>query len=303
MKKPQRTVACVQWQIDPADYDTVEKFAKKVGIVMDQISEKREGDMLVAFPEDIVTFGIISELKASGIDTDDLDNAIKQYVRKNRSRLIWPRIKTGNWVSAIFSVCSDLTEEYFDVFKKAAQEYSCLIVAGSGIVVEGNYAYNESRGYDPGGLGIVQRKAHLIDLESKEGLGLTPSTVDKLTHWGTDFGRIAITICYDGFQTSVMEKIKNADIIVQPSANPGPWSKEQQIDWLKGAYTMVESAAKVVVNPMLTGKVLGLEFYGQSSILVRNEDKGLGYLETEPLPHFVQIAKDPLEDEVLIWYL
>lgn len=298
-----KTLAAVQWRLNEADYFSLASFETKLRQIMDQIAAQRVGDLLIAFPEDLITFGILTELKAAKIKASDLNDALRQYVKKNYRHLFLSRLKIGSWVGAVFFNCRDLMEEYFALFKKAANDYGCSIIAGSGIVVEGRAAYNESRGYDQAGLGIVQRKTHLIALEDREGLGLTSAPVKSLTHWGTEFGKVAITICFDGFQEVVWEKVKNADIVVQPSANPGPWTKEQQTDWLKGAFTMVQSVAPVVINPMLTGKTLGLEFYGQSSILIRGVDNNLGYLETETLPHFAKVAKSPLEEEILIAYL
>ncbi len=298
-----KTLVAVQWRLNEADFLSVACFESKLRRIMDEISPQRVGDLLVTFPEDLITFGILTELKAAEIEASDLNGALKQYVKKKYWQLFKPRLKIGSWVGAVFYNCRDLMEEYFALFKKAANDYSCSIIAGSGIVIQGRAAYNESRGYDQAGLGIVQRKTHLIELESQGGLKLTSAPLNNLTHWGTEFGRVAITICFDGFQEVVWEKIKNADIVVQPSANPGPWTKEQQTDWLKSAFTMVQSVAPVVINPMLTGNILGLEFYGQSSILVRGEDNNLGYLETETLPHFVQVAKSPLKEEILVAYL
>ena len=295
-----KTLVAVQWQLNEADYKSVGKFRDKLCYVMDEAAKERKSDLLVAFPEDIVTFGILTELMSANISASDLKVALEAYVRNNFLELLGPRLKMRNWVPAIFQRCSNLMEEYFETFKKAARDYNCLIIAGSGLIAEGSSLYNESRGYDPGGIGIFQRKTHLIPLEDKGGLGLTPAPIDNIGCWGTNFGHIAITICFDGFQKAVIDKVTGADIIVQPSANPGPWTKEQQIDWLLGAHNMVQFAANVVINPMLTGSVLGLEFYGQSSILVRGANEGLGYLDTEPLPHFAKVAKSPLDEEILV---
>lgn len=300
MSSKNKTIVAVQWQLNEADYKSIGKFRDKLNYIMDEAAKERKSDLLVAFPEDIVTFGILTELMLAEISTSDLKMALEAYVKRNFLGLLGPKLKMGNWVPAIFLRCKNLMEEYFATFKQAAKDYNCLIVAGSGLIAEGRALYNESRGYDPGGIGVIQRKIHLIPLEDKEGLGLTPAPIDNIFCWGTNFGQIAITICFDGFQKAVIDKVAGADIIVQPSANPGPWTKEQQIDWLLGAHNMVQSAANVVINPMLTGSVLGLEFYGQSSILVRGANEGLGYLDTEPLPHFAKVAKSPLDEEILV---
>ncbi|HOJ45848.1 MAG: carbon-nitrogen hydrolase family protein [Bacillota bacterium] len=303
MKKQACTLAVVQWKLSMEDYSSVEAFAEKLGATMEEIRTKSRENLLVAFPEDLVTFGIFTELKAAGIEEDSIQEALKKYVKKKFVRLLPHRVKMGTWLGAVFESSKKLMEEYFEVFREAAEKHNAYVISGSGLVADGKDVFNESRGFGPGDAKIIQRKVNLIELEGEKGLGLTPASLAQVGLWSTELGRIGIAICYDGFFAEIREKLDGADIIVQPSANPGPWTKEQQEDWLNGAYQMVQTATRVVLNPMLTGKALGLEFYGQSSILVRGEERGLGYLNTDPKPHFVQVAKSPDEGDVLIWDL
>ena len=303
MKTTVDTVAVVQWRLDLADFASVEAFGKKLDEVLFKIRCSSKENLLVAFPEDLVTFGILTELKAAGIENVGLEEALRKYVNKKLFRLVIPKIRMGTWVGAVFNNSTNLMEEYFSLYEEAAQKYNCFIVAGSGLVADGREIYNEARGYGKNNSKTIQRKVHLIDLEGKDGLGLTPASLDDISLWQTSLGTVGVAICYDGFFQDIRDKLQDCDIFVQPSANPGPWTKEQQVDWLLSAYESVQSVSHVVLNPMLTGKVLGIEFFGQSSILVRGENRNLGYLDTGALPNFVQIAKNPVEEEILMWHL
>lgn len=54
---------------------------------------------------------------------------------------------------------------------------------------------------------------------------------------------------------------------------------------------MVQTATRVVLNPMLTGKALGLEFYGQSSILVRGRKEVLDTSTPIPSPTLFRLPR------------
>ena len=136
--------------------------------------------------------------------------------------------------------------------------------------------YNTSYLFGPDGLVLgKQTKVHLIDLEQEAALHLDRGETEAISVIETPLGRIGIAICLDSFQDDVADALERGrtDILVQPSANPGPWSPEQQLDWLNSSYkrTVVEGRFAYGVNPMMTGAIWDLEFFGQSSIVARDD--------------------------------
>ena len=229
-----------------------------------------------------------------------------------------------DWVPALFLTRhAQIASTYFDVFSTAAKEYGVYLVAGSVVLppyrlIEGRVRweqgplearlYNTSYLFGPDGLVLGQQtKVHLIDLEQEAALHLDRGETEAISVIETPLGRIGMAICLDSFQEDVADALERGrtDILVQPSANPGPWSPEQQLDWLNSSYkrTVVEGRFAYGVNPMMTGAIWDLEFFGQSSIVVRddlNADKPLGYSQLEPMKGFLALAGDDRSEEILV---
>ena len=125
-------------------------------------------------------------------------------------------------------------------------------------------------------------KVHLIDLEKK--LEVVSGKLEEIKVFKTEWGKIGVAICYDGFFDDVVGKLvkEGAEILVQPSANPEPWDERLEKEWLKGCWEMVQKYGKLKygVNPMGVGKILDLIFEGYSNIVAKKEETrdGSGYL-------------------------
>lgn len=149
-----------------------------------------------------------------------------------------------------------------------------------------------------------QKKVNLIEMEGPSGLDLTPGSPAELRVFDTPLGRVGIAICLDAFKEDVLHELqaKGAEIIVQPSANPAPWTKAQQEDWLNGIWRAVSVEKRFVygVNPMMVGQVLDLGFYGQSSIVGSVPGAAMhGYQEVGPREGFLAVA-GRADDEVIL---
>ncbi|MBX6378972.1 MAG: hypothetical protein IRY95_10575, partial [Clostridia bacterium] len=133
-------------------------------------------------------------------------------------------------------------------------------------------------------------------------------------------GRVGIAVCLDAFQEDVLAALQHqgAQILVQPSANPAPWSPEQQVDWLNGAWRAVAGTGRFTygVNPMMVGPLYELTFAGQSAIVGRSDSETGGgsavppggsgpaqevaYHAVGPRPGFLAVAASPSDEEVLV---
>src|SRR5690606_5538253 len=150
-----------------------------------------------------------------------------------------------------------------------------------------------------------QDKVELIELEREAALNLEPGALADLQVFDTPVGRIGIAICLDAFMPEVVDRLTDmgAQVLVQPSANPGPWNEWQQGDWLRGSHqqTVVAGRFAYAVNPMLTGPLWDIAFYGQSAIVARDApDTGLGYLDLGPMDGFISVAPSAEEEAVLV---
>jgi len=83
---------------------------------------------------------------------------------------------------------------YLETFSELAREKSIYIVAGSIPVLDDDDVYNESYLFAPSGEHGVQGKLHITRWET-EDWRIQPR--DRLKIFETDFGRLAINICYD----------------------------------------------------------------------------------------------------------
>src|SRR5690606_6076339 len=105
----------------------------------------------------------------------------------------------------------------------------------------------------------------------------------------TDLGPVGVAICLDCFHDDVAASLARggAKILVQPSANPAPWTKEQEVEWQESAYrrAFVQKLFPYAVNPMMTGRVMDGECFGRSSIVGQGGD-----LSRPPAPDAEEIC-------------
>lgn len=317
-------LAAVQLHVDLDDYWTHEAFELSIRRHMDRVQETADPDVptLVVFPEDVGLLLVVQGLGKQLAGITSLEEAINRTVRAKLPGVTWTRlIRRKSWVPALLlNRQRVIAETYFTVFADAARDYGMYVVAGSvalppyrirdGVVdwrrgpLEHN-VYNTAYLFGPDGLVLgKQDKVELIDLEREEGLDLSAGSVDSLTVVDTELGRIGIAICLDAFSDTVVNRLADlgAQILVQPSANPGPWNEWQQQDWLRSSRKRVaeDGLFAYAVNPMLTGPLWDLEFFGQSGIFSRAADGAeLGYSLLEPAGGFLSVAADAEAPEIL----
>ncbi len=105
----------------------------------------------------------------------------------------------GNVRRPIVEQIRDLAAQvprYLEMFATLAKRHQLYVVGGSIPVLDAkdNRLHNESYFFGPGGGFGIQGKLHMTRFEN-EDWKVAPR--DKLRVFETDFGRMAITICYD----------------------------------------------------------------------------------------------------------
>lgn len=319
-------LVAVQMKLELEAYFSREAFAAKIGEIMDKVYRTIDPGVpaLVVFPEDAGLMLVLAGMEKRLRRAAGIARGIEAAVRALFFPALYHRVRHRlQWVPALFYTRRKaIASSYFDVFSNAARSCGVYLVAGSVLlppfaVEDGRVAWwrrplapalhNTAFLFGPDGKVIgKQDKVHLIELEREEALHLDPGSLSSLRVYETELGRLGIAICLDGFQDPVVEALEEqgADILVQPSANPKPWSPEQQWDWLNGSYrrVAVERRFRYAVNPMMTGSIWELEFYGQSAIVAQEGAAGgpaLGYAALGPMPGFLAVAGSDSAEEIV----
>lgn len=317
-------LVAVQFKLNPHDFTQSQNFKAKIDSIMANIKSRIDPkyNTLVVFPEDtgtmLVLDGMDNVIKSSHTLNEGIEKSIRQHIitmgiEKILYRTSWPR-------TLFLYKSQDMAKTYFETFSNAAKKYEVYIVAGSILLPDykikngkylslkprDNKVYNISYLFGPDGLIIGrQKKVYLIDLEGPQGLDVQPAKLSELKVFNTPMGKIGIAICLDAFKQDVLNELKKqgADILVQPSANPGPWTYEQREDWLNGSWFAVakQKMFKYAINPMMTGSILDLQFYGQSSIIAADmHTSGPNYFELNSTYGFVSLSKHFDDEEIII---
>lgn len=318
-------LVAVQMRLDVRDYFSYGAFRSKIEGIMQQVAKGIEPDehTLVAFPEDVGLFLVLQGLQSPLSEVTTIAGGIATATRHMLLPSLWYRVRHRlSWVPALFLHRHRvMAKTYFTVFSEMASRYNVWIVAGSIVLPpypvahgkvlwqrpEACRVYNSSYLFAPTG-DVVGRqdKVHLIDLERESALDLAPGDIQRIRAFPTPFGKVGVAICLDAFEEDVIEALQRdgAQILVQPSANPAPWSPEQQVDWLRSSHarTAVEGRFAAALNPMMHGRIWDLEFFGQSSIVVRElgNQSSLGYTDLGPMPGFAAVARSSDTEEILV---
>lgn len=328
-------IACVQADVTLKRFFTEEAFGQFVERLMEKAVASLPEDVprLVVFPEDFAA-GLLFVGEGETLQhSSGLRGAVATLVRKHFTSVMAQRMRHRvGWVRAFaLSKAEQVARAYRRIFAGVARRYKAYVLAGTVLLPDvefgpdgevhpkGGDVYNVAYLFDSDG-DIVggQRKAFLIDLEGSDALDLRPGRVADLVVYDTPFGRIGTAICFDAFQEPVIQHLDGlgVDILLQPSANPKRWDKGQQQDWLKGAWHAVveRKMAVYAVNPMLVGRLLDIEFQGQSSIIAQDVERvrqaaasiGLtvpqaeaGYAALAARDGFLQVTSGWTEEEVL----
>lgn len=340
-------LVAVQMTFNLDDYWSRDAFEAKIRSLMEIVADRIDPELptLVVFPEDVglmlVAQGMQSRLQGVASIAEAIEAAVRAHIVPLAITRLWRGL---SWVPALFLLKHQtIAETYFDVFSTVAREYGVYLVAGSAVLppyrIEDGVAqwrsgplehrvYNTSYLFGPDGKIIgSQQKVYLIELEREAALDLSSGSLESLEVFDTPVGRVGIAICLDAFQDDVIERLaaQGAQILVQPSANPGPWTPEQQVDWMRSSHqkTYDEKRFEYAVNPMMNGPLWEIAFYGQSSIVARNPEAlpgtssptpaspgapdveasngpVLGYMDLPPAGGFIRLASSDRTEEVLV---
>lgn len=325
MPPPQVQLVAVQMTLELPDYWTRDAFENKIRAQMDAVAAATDRDLptLVAFPEDVGLMLLLQGLEERLAGVGSVREAIEALVRAHAARLLRTRlVRWKRWLPALLLDRNRLmAETYFEVFLAAARDHGVHLIAGSAALppyrIEGGVVqwwrgpvrhrvHNTAYLFGPDGEVIgKQDKVELTKLEREAALNLEPGSVADLQVFDTPVGRVGIAICLDAFHDGVVDRLVElgAQVLVQPSANVGPWNAWQQEDWLRGSIqrVAVEGGFAYAVNPMLNGSLLDVAFYGQSAIVARGAaEAAQGYLDLEPAAGFIRLAVSDRNEEVLV---
>jgi len=303
----------VQWQLSPTDYVSVDRLRRRVEHVTRRAAGeavRRKEPVLVAFPEAIGMPFLLVGQPARVFRAHDLEEAVSALIRRAPLGVFARRVRYRvSWQRAVLlSRAAVAQRAYEEVFSSVAKRFGAYIAAGSTVLPVGGRPEVHNVGYlfgPDGEVALRQAKVHLIEMEGPEGLDLSPGSLDDVGVVDTPFGKVGIAVCLDGFEEDVLQRLEAAgcEILVQPSANPEPWSLEQREDWQRGAAASVRRTAgpKLTLNPMMVGKLFDVAFEGQSGIFARDRTafrpvlagtrpEEAGYLGLPPDPHCIAVA-------------
>ncbi len=322
-------LVAIQMRWSPRDGRSPEAFASRMGELLARATALLDpgAPALVVLPEDVGLLAALATLPPALLERPSIADAMAFAPRRRFLPALYYRLRFRvRWARALLlAIQPRLATLYQETFSALARRHRVYLVAGSAPLAEipgrigapsrgsrprGPAVYNTAGLFGPDGALIgFQRKVALIDLEGPQGLDLTPGPLEGIQVFPTEVGRVGIAICLDAFapESPVRERLAGlgAEILVQPSANPGPWTPEQQADWLRGAWaaTVAEGLFAYAVNPMMTGALFDLAFYGQSALFARDPalaPRDRGYRDLGPRPGFLAVARGDDTEEILV---
>jgi len=286
-----------KWQA--SDYEAYGTFRTVTRSLMSMAHEHMVSDdvNLVVLPEDYGTPLILAVSGARLAKQESFESAVRSAVLQDLPSLLWKRAINGvSFVRGLFlKHAREMAWEFLGIMTQMARMYQTYLIPGSIMVPEmrsdadltpiGAAVYNTSYLISPEGhvLG-TQRKVHLIDLELRRGLDVTPGNIDWIRTFDTKAGKLGIAICLDAYKDDVVGRLvsQGAQILVQPSANPERWEEALEHGWEEGSLGMVQrhEGLQYAVNPMMVGEMFGMVFEGMSSITTKSSrtPDGRGYL-------------------------
>ncbi len=296
-------LACVQMKLAAEDYRTEQTFQEKILGLMAQIRQNSgEGPLLVVFPEHIGTFCLLCGEGERVWSGKTFSQALARLIQAHwfpvGRKKLFQRV---SWARALILTKSAAAQKiYLSTFQKAAREYGAWIVAGSAALRWGETSrvYNTAPVLTPAGDVIYrQHKVHLVELEGRQGLDLNAAPLNYMSVVQSPFGSLGVAVCLDAFQEEVLDRLEGlgSQILIQPSANNGPWNEWQKTDWLRSGYEAVYKKKRfaLAINPMLVGNLWDLKFEGQSSII---NQKGYAAQAKSFNEEEILIRKDLLND-------
>ncbi|GBC93070.1 hypothetical protein HRbin15_01556 [bacterium HR15] len=298
--------AAIQMAYKLDDYSSREAFRKRIMSLTGEARQRvPQKPLLVAFPED-VGLGLLFTQDFERVRTSKtMVEAGTRLMEKYRINPFSDRERgklSDAFPQAVRKLLVQLSpfveRVYHATFAEAARVHRCWLVAGSAPIAVGDCVFNTCYVYNPSGERIlIQRKVNLVPLEQEEGLNLCPAETDHLTLFDTPAGKTGVLICYDAFFSALVDTLvkKGAQVLVQPSFNPLPWTKEQRESWEGGLLAAAQRHPHLIgVNPMGVGQLFDVVAEGVSSIVAHKErtPDGTGYLAR---------AKSHNSEEIIIY--
>ncbi len=272
------TLLVLQTEVHPQDYLNQETFRKRVFSLLEEGFRGEDTPRLAAFPE-AFALPLLFYLEAEPVlEAPTLSRALLYHLHREGPLFPWKRAKKAFHL-------------WKEVFCEAARAFNAYILAGSlltpfydeelslGRFMRGAWFYNLALFLNPKGQVLARiPKMHLTPEERfLKGGGFGPHLVQ------TRYGRMGVLICLDAFFQSHVERLdaQGASLLLVPSANPAPWDRPWPKDparkegevWveamagrLKGRETL-----RLILNPMLNGRFLGLRFEGQSGLYAQGQ--------------------------------
>ncbi|MCL4446981.1 MAG: carbon-nitrogen hydrolase family protein [Thermoplasmatales archaeon] len=267
------------------------------------------GDFII-FPEDI---GFLVAFK--GITSQTSIEAIQVLYSNNQKEIdsIATENELQNFTSAIFlSLTSRFIVDFYDLFSSLSKKYSVYTLTcnnmsrflrkGEKVVFSEPAVYNTAFVFDPSGeLIFKQDKVFLTQTELD--LGISGGDVSRVSTFELEGRKFGIAISLDAFVPEYISRLTDAEVIIQPDANPGKWNsylsngRWQPEEWMDSAYYLAQRMQRVkyVVNPMMVGNLYEMRFEGQSAIMKKAEerDSRMGYIGNAPSTGFHSLIGIP----------
>ena len=295
-------IVAVQMKVEPAMYRDREAFEAAMDRVVGAAAAKKAKTCptLVALPED-VGLGLVFLGQMETVKGATTIREAGALLGQKMASDVMERIGTHGVspVRALLLATNDawLRDTYYGTFARLAKKHGIYLAAGSAPISRpgSSEVRNVAVLFGPDGEILSETdKVHLIPLEEAEGLDLSPGRVADLPVAQTPFGKVGTAICYDGFHDDVLDHLtaRGATIILQPSFNPAPWTKEQETDWATGLWQRLKARPEVRagVNPMMVGGLWDIVPEGRTNIVAASAPNGyLGRLRSPTGPGLVVV--------------
>lgn len=267
------TLLALQTEVHPRDYLSPRAFRKRVFALLEEGFGNAPSPRLAAFPE-AFALPLLLYLEAEPLlEATTLAQALLHHLRREGPLFPWRRAQRAFYL-------------WKEVFQEAARAFGAYLLAGSlftplydeelsrGRFLRGAGFYNLALLLNP--KGQVLARVPKMRLTREEGFlkggGFGPHLVQ------TEHGRIGVLICLDAFFQSHVERLDalGAELLLVPSANPAPWDRPWPRDparkegevWVEAMAKQMEGREnlRLLLNPMLNGRFLGLLFEGEAGV-------------------------------------
>ncbi len=263
------------------------------------------GDIIV-FPEDI---GLLLAFKETKAET--VSEAVANYYSENSESInailgTYPDIAL---TTAIFlSLTYRFVSDFYDFFSSLSRKYNVYTVTCNNMArfeirdksvrPVSSSVLNTAFVFDRFGREIYrQDKVFLTQMEID--LGISSGPIEAVKTFEIEGKKMAIAISLDAFMPQYISKISDAEIVMQPDANPGRWNgylengRWQPEEWMDSSYYIAQRlpAVRYVINPMMVGNLLELRFEGESNIAKKAEkdDQKMAFIGNIPVTGFHSI--------------